>query len=292
MKRRWGKMKRVPFKLIIGLLAIIMAGSVVLTGCQLLHVSKTSTTTTSAQSSLSTTTASAAQNSLTQTSNVEVSISAIYVQASPAVVEINVTVQELGFFGMTTATDQGSGFLVDTNGDIVTNNHVVEGATSNSIQIVLANGTTINNVQVLGTDSTDDLAVVKVAASAVAGITPLQFDDSVTVQVGQTVVAIGSPYGLVNTLTAGIVSGVNRQITETDNYSGTYINLNGTIQTDAAINPGNSGGPLLDTDGKVIGVNTEIQNSSDGGIAFAVSSSVLQKVLPDLIKGITSGTSS
>ena len=282
-------MKKVSFKFIIGLLAIMLAGSVFIAGCQLF--SNSSTTTTSSQSFQSTTTA-AAQNSIVQTSNGETSISAIYNQASPAVVEINVTVQEMGFFGITTATDQGSGFLIDTNGDIVTNNHVVEGATSNGIQIVLANGTTINNVQILGTDATDDLAVVKVAASAVAGITPLQFDGSGAVQVGQTVVAIGSPYGLVNTLTAGIVSGVNRQITETDSYSGTYINLTGTIQTDAAINPGNSGGPLLDTNGKVIGVNTEIQNSSDGGIAFAVSSDVLQKVLPNLIKGITSGTSS
>ncbi|MFY9813474.1 MAG: trypsin-like peptidase domain-containing protein [Dehalococcoidales bacterium] len=282
-------MKKVSFKFIIGLLAIMLAGSVFIAGCQLF--SNSSTTTTSSQSFQSTTTA-AAQNSIVQTSNGETSIAAIYNQASPAVVEINVTVQEMGFFGITTATDQGSGFLIDTNGDIVTNNHVVEGATSNGIQIVLANGTTINNVQILGTDATDDLAVVKVAASAVAGITPLQFDDSGAVQVGQTVVAIGSPYGLVNTLTAGIVSGVNRQITETDSYSGTYINLTGTIQTDAAINPGNSGGPLLDTNGKVIGVNTEIQNSSDGGIAFAVSSDVLQKVLPNLIKGITSGTSS
>jgi S1-C subfamily serine protease len=282
-------MKKVSFKFIIGLLAIMLAGSVFIAGCQLF--SNSSTTTTSSQPFQSTTTA-AAQNSIVQTSNGETSISAIYNQASPAVVEINVTVQEMGFFGITTATDQGSGFLIDTNGDIVTNNHVVEGATSNGIQIVLANGTTINNVQILGTDATDDLAVVKVAASAVAGITPLQFDGSGAVQVGQTVVAIGSPYGLVNTLTAGIVSGVNRQITETDSYSGTYINLTGTIQTDAAINPGNSGGPLLDTNGKVIGVNTEIQNSSDGGIAFAVSSDVLQKVLPNLIKGITSGTSS
>ena len=249
-------MKKVSFKFIIGLLAIMLAGSVFIAGCQLF--SNSSTTTTSSQSFQSTTTA-AAQNSIVQTSNGETSIAAIYNQASPAVVEINVTVQEMGFFGITTATDQGSGFLIDTNGDIVTNNHVVEGATSNGIQIVLANGTTINNVQILGTDATDDLAVVKVAASAVAGITPLQFDDSGAVQVGQTVVAIGSPYGLVNTLTAGIVSGVNRQITETDSYSGTYINLTGTIQTDAAINPGNSGGPLLDTNGKVIGVTPKFR---------------------------------
>ena len=109
--------------------------------------------------------------------------------------------------------------MIDTSGDIVTNNHVVEGA--NSIQIVLANGTTINNAHVISTDAADDLAVVNVSASAVAGITPLQFDDSGTVVPGQTVIAIGSPYGFMNSVTAGIISGVNRQITETDTYSGT-----------------------------------------------------------------------
>jgi S1-C subfamily serine protease len=196
----------------------------------------------------------------------------------------------MGFFGETTATDQGSGFLVDTNGDIVTNNHVVEGASS--IQVVLANGTTINNARVSGTDAADDLAVVKVDASTVAGITPLQFDDSGAVQPGQTVVAIGSPYGFLNSVTAGIISGLNRQVTETDTYSSTYINLTGMLQTDAAINPGNSGGPLLDANGRVIGVNTEIQTSSDGGIAFAVPSDTIQKELPNLIKGITAGASS
>ena len=93
-------------------------------------------------------------------------------------------------------------------------------------------------------------------------------------------------------MTAGIISGVNRQITETDTYSGTYINISGTLQTDAAINPGNSGGPLLDTNGGVIGINTEIQNSSDGGIAFAVPSNTIQKALPALLKGTTVGASS
>src|SRR5208283_4663748 len=282
-------MKSLPSKIAIVLVVVAVVAAAFFAESRLDKSSKT-VSTNQAQNFQSSATTTVSRDTVTPTSAGGESISTIYSQASPAVVEINVTVQEMGFFGITTATDQGSGFLIDTNGDIVTNNHVVEGATSNGVQIVLANGTTINNVQILGTDATDDLAVVKVAASAVAGITPLQFDDSGAVQVGQTVVAIGSPYGLVNTLTAGIVSGVNRQITETDSYSGTYINLTGTIQTDAAINPGNSGGPLLDTNGKVIGVNTEIQNSSDGGIAFAVSSDVLQKVLPDLIKGITSGT--
>ena len=282
-------MKRVSFKFIIGLLVIIISGSVFAAGCQL-NSSSGTTSTDNAQTSQISTTMAVNQGNVTQTSAGVESISAIYSQASPAVVEINVTVQEMGFFGMTTATDQGSGFLIDANGDIVTNNHVIEGAIS--IQIVLANGTTINNAQVIGTDAADDLAVVKVAPSAVTGITPLQFGDSSAVLPGQTVIAIGSPYGFMNSVSAGIISGINRQITETDTYSGTYINISGTLQTDAAINPGNSGGPLLDTNGRVIGVNTEIQNSSDGGIAFAVSSNTVKNALPALLKGTTNGVSS
>ena len=282
-------MRSIPFKFAIGLMVITITGAAFIAGCQL-NSSSTTASTTNAQIALNSTTTATGSGTVSQTSTGVESISAIYSQASPAVVEINVTVQEMGFFGMTTATDQGSGFLIDTNGDIVTNNHVVEGATN--IQIMLADGTTINNAQVIGTDAADDLAVVKVAASAVAGITPLQFDDSGAVLPGQTVIAIGSPYGFVNSVSAGIISGVNRQITETDTYSGTYINISGTLQTDAAINPGNSGGPLLDTNGRVIGVNTEIQNSSDGGIAFAVSSNTVQKALPALLKGTTNGVSS
>ena len=121
---------------------------------------------------------------------------------------------------------------------------------------------------------------------------PAKIGNSDAVQVGDWAVAIGSPFGLQATVTAGIISGVNRQITETDTYSGTYINISGTLQTDAAINPGNSGGPLLDTNGRVIGINTEIQNSSNGGIAFAVSSNTIQKALPALLKGSTTGASS
>ena len=282
-------MKHIPFKFAVGLMVITITGAAFIAGCQL-NSSSTSAETTGAQTAQNSTTITTKSDAVTQASAGGASISSIYSQASPAVVEINVTIQEMGFFGLTTATDQGSGFLIDTSGDIITNNHVVEGA--NSIQIVLANGTTINNVQVIGTDGADDLAVVKVSASAVAGIAPLQFDDSGAVVPGQTVIAIGSPYGFLNSVTAGIISGVNRQITETDTYSGTYINISGTLQTDAAINPGNSGGPLLDTNGGVIGINTEIQNSSDGGIAFAVPSNTIQKALPALLKGIITGASS
>ena len=282
-------MKSISSKIAIALTVVTITGAALIAGCQLNGSSSTISTDNAQTSQISTTTA-ISQGNVTQTSAGAESISAIYSQASPAVVEINVTVQEMGFFGMTTATDQGSGFLIDTNGNIVTNNHVIEGAIS--IQIVLANGTTINNAQVIGTDAADDLAVVKVAPSAVTGITPLQFGDSSAVLPGQTVIAIGSPYGFMNSVSAGIISGINRQITETDTYSGTYINISGTLQTDAAINPGNSGGPLLDTNGRVIGVNTEIQNSSDGGIAFAVPSNTVQKALPTLLKGTTNGVSS
>jgi putative serine protease PepD len=283
-------MKSISLKIAIALTVVTITGTAFIAGCQL-NSSSTTASTTNAQITQDSTTTATGSGNVIQTAAGVASISAIYSQASPAVVEINVTVQSQSIWGTVfTSTDQGSGFLIDTNGDIVTNNHVVEGATS--IQIVLADGTTINNAQVVGTDSADDLAVVKVAASAVTGITPLQFGDSSAVIPGQTVIAIGSPYGFVNSVTAGIISGVNRQITETDMYSGTYINISGTLQTDAAINPGNSGGPLLDTNGRVIGINTEIQNSSAGGIAFAVSSNTIQKALPTLLKGTTNGVSS
>jgi len=286
-------MKSLPSKIAIVLVVVAIVVAAFFAGSRLNKSSK-NVSTNQAQTFQSSATTNAgsgiSQGNVTPTASGDETISTIYSQASPAVVEINVTTQEQSFFGLTSATDQGSGFLVDANGDIVTNNHVVEGATS--IQITLQNGSTINTAQVVGTDAADDLAVVKVAASAVAGITPLQFDDSNAVQPGQTVVAIGSPYGFLNSVTAGIISGLNREVTETDDYSGTYINLTGMLQTDAAVNPGNSGGPLLDANGHVVGINTEIQNSSDGGIAFAVPSNIIEKVLPNLIKGITAGASS
>ncbi|HXX59565.1 MAG TPA: trypsin-like peptidase domain-containing protein, partial [Dehalococcoidales bacterium] len=147
-----------------------------------------------------------------------------------------------------------------------------------SVQVVLSNGKTVS-ATVLGTDTVDDLAVVKVDASSVSGITPLQLGDSSTVQPGETVIAIGSPYGLMNTITAGIISGLNRSV------SGS--NMTGMLQTDTAINPGNSGGPLLDTTGVVIGINTAIENSANGGIGFAIPSNVAQKALANLIAGKT-----
>ncbi len=200
----------------------------------------------------------------------ESTITAIYAKAAPAVVEIEVTSQSTtGRGGSRSMGGQGSGFLVDTSGNILTNNHVVEGATS--VQVIFNDGHTAS-ATVLGTDANDDLAVVKVDASALGGATPLTLNTT-AVQPGQTAIAIGSPYGLTNSISVGIVSGVNRKV------SGS--NLTGMIQTDANIQPGNSGGPLLNSSGEVIGINTAFEGQGTG-IGFAIPTSLASKLLPDL----------
>ena len=279
-------MKNLPFKITITLLAVIIAGAAFVAGCSF-NINSPLASTTQTQPASSSVITTTGPGTVSQASTGDNSITTIYNADSPAIVEINISIYQGPYFPP--ATGQGSGFLIDTLGDIVTNNHVVEGASS--ITVTLQNGKTVNAV-VVGTDTADDLAVVKIAATSVAGITPLQFGDSNAVQVGQTVIAIGSPYGLMNSVTTGIISGLNRTISEADSYSYTYINLTGMLQTDAAVNPGNSGGPLLDTNGRVIGINTEVENSADGGIAFAVPSATVEKVLPNLIKGTSAGISS
>jgi S1-C subfamily serine protease len=214
----------------------------------------------------------ASNGSIAQTAASQDNITTIYNKVSPAIVEIDVTIQGRGFFRG--VSGQGSGFLIDNQGDILTNYHVVEGAAS--VQVLLKNGTTIT-AKVLGTDSTDDLAVVKVDTGSVAGITPLQFGDSNSVQPGQMIIAIGSPYGLTDSVTDGIISGLDRSV------SGS--NMTGMLQIDASINPGNSGGPLLDVNGFVLGINSAIENSANGGIGFAIPSAIVQKALPNLIAG-------
>jgi S1-C subfamily serine protease len=199
-------------------------------------------------------------------------VAQIYDTANPAIVEIIVTQQDiLGF----SSKGQGSGFVIDNKGNILTNNHVIENATS--IQVIFSNDKTAP-AKIIGTDTSDDLAIINVDASATTGITPLTFGDSNMVKHGQMAIAIGSPYGLMNSITVGVISGINRSVDGT--------NLTGMLQTDAALNPGNSGGPLLNSDGEVIGINTAIEAESIAtGIGFAVPSNIATRVIPSLKAG-------
>jgi putative serine protease PepD len=206
----------------------------------------------------------------------------LYKSVSPGVVDITVQTNQGGGFGDQQATAEGSGFEIDANGNIVTNYHVVAGATSISVRF--QNGKEAK-ATVVGTDPSTDLAVIKVNVDS-SQLHPLTFGDSSTVQVGQPVAAIGSPFGLPESLTSGIVSALNRTITAPapSNFS-----ISGAIQTDAAINHGNSGGPLLNASGEVIGVNSQIESDGGGneGVGFAIPSNVVKNVADTLIAGKT-----
>ena len=179
----------------------------------------------------------------------------------------------------------GSGFVWDTNGDIVTNNHVISGASS--IDVTFADGTIVP-AKLVGADPNADLAVVKVNVSS-DKLHPVIPADSSQVKVGQIVIAIGNPYGLSNTMTQGIVSALDRSLpVGLDNQTaqtGPTYNIPDIIQTDAAINPGNSGGVLLDDQGRLVGVTAAIESSanSNAGIGFVIPSNIVQKVVPSLI---------
>lgn len=204
----------------------------------------------------------------------------IYEQVSPSVVHIRVAQQISGFSGFTDDLYQhgeGSGFIWDTEGHIVTNNHVVEDATT--VEVHFQDGT-ILEAEVIGTDPQSDIAVIKVDPIQVT-LKPVTLGDSDQVKVGQLAVAIGNPFGQTWTMTRGIVSAVGRVI-----RSGvSRFSIPEVIQTDAAINPGNSGGPLLNSRGEVIGMNTMIisQSGASAGVGFAMPSNIIAKVVPALI---------
>jgi S1-C subfamily serine protease len=206
-------------------------------------------------------------------------VSYIYQQAGPSVVHITSRSQVYDFWrGAVPQEGTGSGFVYDTEGHIVTNNHVVADATE--IEVVLADGTSLP-ATVVGTDSYYDVAVIQVDASQL-NVPPLPLDLTDTLRVGQFVIAIGNPFGLDRTLTTGVISALDRTVTS-DSSTGSVIG--NAIQTDAAINPGNSGGPLLNSRGEVIGMNTSISSVSGGseGIGFAVPVSTVSRVVPELI---------
>lgn len=204
------------------------------------------------------------------------SIGQIYDQAFKAVVEIAVAAGDSSF-GDPATRAQGSGFVLDRKGHIVTNQHVVSEA--GSISVSFWNGT-VFAADLVGTDPSTDLAVIKVRAP-VSLLEPLRIGDSNDVAVGDTVLAIGSPFGLEGTLTSGIVSALHRQMTAPNDFT-----INDTIQTDAAINHGNSGGPLLDRRGRVIGVNAQIESDSGGsdGVGFAIPSNTVRSITRQLIE--------
>ena len=194
--------------------------------------------------------------------------SEIYDRGSGAVVEISA--------GGAAQRAQGSGFVYDRTGHIVTNQHVVAGASS--ISVTFWNGVE-RDAKLVGTDPSTDLAVLRVSAPA-GLLSPLTLADSSAVDVGDPVFAVGSPFGLEGTITSGIVSALHREMTAPNNF--TIID---TIQTDAAINHGNSGGPLLDSRGRVIGVNAQIESESGGsdGVGFAIPSNTVRSIVRQLI---------
>lgn len=200
--------------------------------------------------------------------------SSIYNQVSPSVVSINVkgATADGQQFGAT-----GTGFVIDTEGHIVTNDHVV--ADSNQIEINFLDGT-IAKGTIVGLDPDSDLAVVKVDTSGL-NLTPITWGDSDALFIGETTLAIGSPFGQRWTLTSGIVSALDRTISGQNQYS-----VGSAIQTDTAINPGNSGGPLLNLQGEVVGVNSQMlsDSNSSSGIGFAIPSNLVKRVAGELIQ--------
>jgi putative serine protease PepD len=178
----------------------------------------------------------------------------------------------------------GSGFVISDDGYIVTNEHVV--AESNSYTVRIGETDRTVPATLVGADASSDLALLKVDPSQTGALHPLQMADS-SPEVGDEVIAIGSPFGLQSTLTSGIVSALNRTLQSPNGHS-----ISGALQTDAAINPGNSGGPLLNTDGQVIGVNAQIASQSGGstGVGFAISVSTVKNVIPQLKAGGGTGT--
>ena len=203
----------------------------------------------------------------------------LYQRVNPAVVYIEVLVDD----GETLSPlGSGSGFVIDKEGRIVTNNHVVEMA--DALEVIFSDGS-VADAQILGTDPYSDLAVIQVDISP-ERLVPLELSDSSTLQVGQRVIAIGNPFGLDGTMTAGIISALGRTLpAQVLEGSGRFSNPE-IIQTDAAINPGNSGGPLLDIWGRVVGVNTAIRSTTgtNSGIGFAVPVSTVRRIIPALIK--------
>lgn len=224
----------------------------------------------------------APNQSFSLTTDEEINIR-IYREAAPSVVNIVTTAVSYDFFyNPVPSTGSGSGVIADRRGHIITNYHVINGA--RSLDVTLFDGSKYT-AEVVGVDPGDDLAVIKIKASA-SKLKPIEFGDSSALQIGQKAFAIGSPFGLEKTLTVGIVSSLGRTMRAT-----TGRLIRGIIQTDAAINPGNSGGPLLDSSGRMVGVNTAIFSPVNGsiGIGFSIPVNTVKNSFSTLLsKGYVS----
>jgi S1-C subfamily serine protease len=204
----------------------------------------------------------------------------VYNSANKSVVNITTETEVSGFFGDETSTGTGSGFVIDKQGHVLTNFHVIHGddASRVSVRVTLFDGSA-HEATIVGADATNDVAVLRVKVPA-DKLFPLRLGDSSTVMVGQKILALGNPFGLERTLTSGIVSSLDRSIKAKNGRT-----IKGIIQTDAAINPGNSGGPLLNSRGQVIGMNTAIVShvGQSAGISFAVPINAISRILQQLI---------
>ncbi len=213
----------------------------------------------------------------------EQAVVSIFDRSDPAVVTVNTTRESASRFGFIIPQDgQGSGFLVDAEGHILTNYHVVQDSTS--ISVTIANGDVLE-AELAGSSHADDIALLKVDAEAVAGITPLKLGDSAAVKPGQMAIALGSPFGLDNSISVGVVSGVNRS-----RAGALHRLITGMIQTDASLNPGNSGGPMLNSLGEVVGINTSVEVSpitGSIGVGFAVPINTAKDLMVQFVQGET-----
>ena len=229
------------------------------------------------------------QEAIAQPSNPDVSegdgltVQEIYERDGPGVVFIQARVasQSVSPFGLPQEDEgvaTGSGFVLDDKGYVLTNAHVVEGAEEAGVRFT-EQGSLVE-AEVVGTDLSTDLAVLKVDPDDAPKLTPLELGDSKDIRVGDPVIAIGNPFGYSRTVTTGIVSALQRQISAPNNFT-----IDDVIQTDASINPGNSGGPLIDARGQVIGINSQIATGGANGsvgIGFAVPVNTAKKIVPQL----------
>src|SRR5688572_19621475 len=202
----------------------------------------------------------------------------VYKKLAPGVVNVHSTTYARDFFGSVEAREgSGSGSVIDQEGHILTNHHVIEGAQRVAVSF---GGQRNYAATVVGRDPDTDLAVIKLVERPKEALTVVPLGDSSKLEVGQKVLAIGNPFGLDRTLTTGVISGLQRTIRARNNRP-----IEG-VQTDASINPGNSGGPLLDSQGRMIGINSQILSPSgySAGVGFAVPVNVAKRVIPQLLR--------